>query len=262
MTAASTGAIVTGRREPRLGGLSLTFLYLELRRLLRNRRTVIFTLVIPVIFFYSFKGGRRIQAEGGPEFQAITMIGISVYGAMVSATSGGALVSVERALGWSRQLRLTPLQPPAYIAIKLGNAMLLGLVSVTVVNVVAAFDGVRIAGETWVLSGLLAWGAALVFASFGLFMGYLLPSENVMQFIGPVLGIFGFFGGLFVPVQLLPSGIQTVAPYMPPYGVAQIARFPLVGGAFDYTWLLSMLLWTAGFAAGAAILFRRDTRRV
>ena len=48
---------------------------------------------------------------------------------------------------------------------------------------------------------------------------------------------------------------------MPTYGVASIARFPLVGGDFDPTWLLSVILWTLAFAAAAVVLFRRDTRR-
>ena len=250
------------RRVPPLGGFSLTFLYLELRRLARNRRTVIFTLVIPALFFYLFQGRQRLQQVLGPDYAASTMIGLSVYGAMIASTSGGALVSVERALGWSRQLRLTPLRPPAYVAIKLVTAMVLGLVSVTVVNVVGAFSGVSIPLATWVLCAFLAWGASLVFASFGLFMGYLLPTENVMQFIAPVLGIFAFFGGLFVPVSVLPGTIQDIAPYMPPYGVAEIARFPLLGGSFDPTWLLSMVGWTLAFTAAAALLFARDTRRV
>src|SRR6266576_155781 len=96
-------ASLEARRVPPLGGFNLTFLYLEIRRLLRNRRTVAFTLVIPVVFFLVFTGGKRLQQLGGPQLQAETMIGIAVYGAMTAATSGGALVSVERALGWSRQ---------------------------------------------------------------------------------------------------------------------------------------------------------------
>lgn len=254
--------VIEQRRVPPLGGFSLTFLYLEVRRLMRNRRTVVFAVVIPAVFFLLFRNARRVQALEAGSLGAMTMIGLSVYGAMVAATAGGALVSVERALGWSRQLRLTPLRPPAYIAIKLSTAMLLGLVSVAVVNVIAVFDGVRIDVGIWILTAVLSWVASVVFASFGLFMGYLLPSENVMQFIGPVLGIFGFFGGLFVPVSLLPPTVQDIAPLMPPYGVAEIARFPLTGGAFDPTWLLSTLLWTTAFVAAAAVLFRRDTRRV
>ena len=85
------------------------------------------TLVVPVVLFLLFKANKRVVALGGAELTAATtMIGIAVYGAMLAATSGGAMVSIERALGWSRQLRLTPLRPAAYIAIKILMAMLLG----------------------------------------------------------------------------------------------------------------------------------------
>ena len=258
----SSSPIAThARRVPPLGGFNLTFLYLEARRLLRNRRTVLLTLVVPVVLVLLFRNNKRFGVAAGGEIAASTVIGIAVYGAMLAATSGGAMVSIERALGWSRQLRITPLRPPAYIVIKLLIAMLLGLVSVAVVFVVAAWSGVQMSLQTWALSGLIAWASSFLFASFGLFMGYMLPTENVMQIIGPVLAVFALFGGLFVPVNLLPSTMQDVAPYMPTYGVAQIARFPLAGGVFDLTWVLGALLWTIAFAAGAMVLFRRDTRR-
>lgn len=248
------------RRRPPLGGLNLTFLSIEIRRLLRNRRTVVLTLVVPTVLFLLLN--RRSLKLGGVELTAAsTMIGIAVYGAMLAATSGGAMVSIERALGWSRQLRLTPLRPVAYMAIKVLIAMLLGLTSVAVVYAIGALNGVDMAPSTWVLTGLLAWAASFVFAAFGLFMGYLLPSENVMQAIGPVLGIFSLFGGLFIPISLLPAAMQDIAPYMPTYGVASIARFPLVGGPFDPVWLLSVVVWTAVFISAATLLFRRDTRR-
>jgi len=254
------GTISQARREPALGGFNLTFLYLEIRRLLRNRRTVVFTLVLPVIFFLLFKRGRR-GSVGSPELLAATMIGIAVYGAMIAATSGGAMVSLERALGWSRQLRVTPLKPAAYIVIKLLTAMFLGLVSVSVVYLVGLVEGVSMPLGIWILSGALAWVGALVFAAFGLFMGYLLPSENVMQIIGPILAIFAFVGGLFVPITLLPSAIQDLAPYAPTYGVAEIARFPLLGGDFQFAWVVNVALWTAIFGLSAGALFRRDTQR-
>ena len=37
----------TARRVPPLGGFNLTLLGIELRRMLRNRRTIIFTLILP-----------------------------------------------------------------------------------------------------------------------------------------------------------------------------------------------------------------------
>jgi ABC-2 type transport system permease protein len=101
----------TERQAPPLGGFNLTFLSIEVRRLLRNRRTVVVTVIVPVVLFLLFKANKRAVAVGGTEFTAATtIVGIAVYGAMLAATSGGAMVSIERALGWSRQLRLTPLR--------------------------------------------------------------------------------------------------------------------------------------------------------
>ena len=254
---------LAARRQPALGGFNLVFLSIEIKRLLRNRRTFLLTLVVPVVLFVLLRTNKRIVAFDGLEItEASTMIGIAVYGAMLAATSGGAMVSIERALGWSRQLRLTPLRPVAYIAMKVLIAMLLGLTSVVVVYAIGALSGVEMAPSVWLLTGLLAWGASFVFASFGLFIGFLLPSENVMQVIGPILGVFALFGGLFVPLALLPSAMQDIAPFMPTYGVAAIARFPLAGGGFDPTWLLSVVVWTSIFVGAATLLFRRDTRRV
>src|SRR5215472_7510275 len=129
------------RSVPPLGGFNLTFLALEVRRLFRNRRTVIVTLVVPVVFFFLFKTGRRggaLQAAAGPNYEALLMTGLAVYGAMLAATSGGAMVSIERAQGWSRQLRLTPLSPVAYILIKVMTALVLGAGSVAVVFIAGA----------------------------------------------------------------------------------------------------------------------------
>ena len=95
--------------EPPLGGFSLTFLRLEIRRLLRNRRTVIFTLVMPPLFFFAFGTGHDAESAGRGNVTAYIMISLAVYGAMIATTGGGAMVGLERAVGWSRQLRLTPL---------------------------------------------------------------------------------------------------------------------------------------------------------
>ena len=37
----------SARRVPPMGGFNLTVLGIELRRMLRNRRTIIFTLILP-----------------------------------------------------------------------------------------------------------------------------------------------------------------------------------------------------------------------
>jgi ABC-2 type transport system permease protein len=263
MTAAT--ATVPERRVPPLGGFSLTFLRLEIRRLLRNRRTLVFTLVMPPAFFLLFGGlssAYHDQQAGNGNVSAYLMISFAVYGSMIANTSAGASVAVERALGWSRQLRLTPLNPVAYIATKVLTAMVVGAASVAIVFLVGALGGAQMPGYAWVISGLVAWFGAIVFAAFGLFIGYLVPSENVMQIIGPVLALLALMGGLFVPLDVLSHTLQTLASYTPAYGVGKLARASLLREGADIGAIVNVVVWTALFAAGAVWRFRRDTARV
>lgn len=243
-----------------LGGFNLTALGLEVRRVLRNRRTLFFVLVFPSVFFLLLRGPVSRGNDGGVAV-AYLMISMAVYGAMVGTTAGGAAVSVERSMGWSRQLRLTPLRPAAHISMKVVTAMVLSFVAVAAEFAFGALNGVHMSAHVWLLAGLGAWGSSLVFAAFGLFMGFLLPAENVMQVLGPLLAILAMFGGLFIPLQFMPPAVQTAAKFTPVYGVGQIARAPLIGGLTGAA-IAGVIAWTMIFAAGAAVLFRRDTARV
>ncbi|MEV4498445.1 ABC transporter permease [Micromonospora arborensis] len=251
------------RRLPALGGFAPGALRIELRRVLRNRRTLAFTLIMPGVFFLIFglpQGGQSL--DNGRPVTAYVMISLAVYAAMVATTSVGGAVATERALGWSRQLRLTPLRPAAYVATKLITAMSLGLLAIVVEFVVGVAAGVRIPLYVWLLSGLAAWVGSLVFAAFGLFIGYLAPAENVMQIIGPVLAVLAMFGGLFVPVEVLPDVLQQVAKFTPVYGVGVLARAPLTGDGLNMAAVANIVAWALVFGFGAARLFRRDTARV
>ena len=203
------------------------------------------------------------SAAGHGNVSAFIMISMALYGAVLATTSGGAMVSIERAAGWSRQLRLTPLSPTAYIAIKVMTAMVLGLASVVVVYAVGALSGKpSMPGYLWVVTAICVWVGSLVFAAFGLFMGYLLPTENVMQFLGFGLMLFAFGGGLFIPLSQYPRALQTLAEYTPLYGLNQLVHAPLLGEGVQLTWALNALVWLALFAGGAVWRFRKDTARV
>jgi ABC-2 type transport system permease protein len=249
------------RAHARWGGFNLEAQRLEIRRVLRNRRTLFFILVFPSLFFFIFGLSNKGVRAAGDTVLGYLMISMAVYGAMVGTTSGGATVALERSLGWSRQLRLTPLHPLAYVTMKVITAMTLGLLAVVSTFVVGALNGVHMPLATWLMSGLAAWLCSLVFAAFGLLVGILFPAENVMQFVGPFLAIMAMFGGLFIPLSQLPPTLQTVAKFTPMYGVGLLARAPLVGGATAWA-AGSVIAWTLVFGVGAMVLFKRDTGRV
>src|SRR5258708_17798451 len=89
------------REAPRLGGFNVTVLRLEIRRLLRNRRTVIFALIFPVVFFLAF-GLNSAYANlryGHGNVSAEVMISMALYRAILATTRGRAVVWLERAGG-------------------------------------------------------------------------------------------------------------------------------------------------------------------
>ena len=252
------------RRVPAHGGFSLRLLRIELRRVLRNKRTMIFTVLLPTVFYVAFGATQHGTFTGTSlDVKAYEMITFALHGALTASASIGAGVAVERAQGWSRQLRLTPLTGSAYIGVKVITAMAAALVPVAIVFTIGAATGASLpAGYDWPEALVLAWLCGGAMASLGLFVGYLVPSENAMQILGPGISLLAFAGGLFYPLQQMNDTMQTVASYTPLWGLSQIARYPLLGGTFDLMWLVSAIGWVALFVAGAVWRFRSDTQRV
>ncbi|HXP21080.1 MAG TPA: ABC transporter permease [Streptosporangiaceae bacterium] len=256
---------LTARPVPRMGGFNRTLLRLEVRRMLRNRRTLIFTMIVPSFFFLIFGLNKAYayQRAGHGNVSASILISMALYGAVLATTAGGAMVSIERAEGWSRQLRITPLTPVAYIVTKMLTAMVLGLGSVVVVYLVGLITGKpSMPGYLWIATGLSVWVGSLVFAAFGLFMGYLLPTVNVMQVLSLALMLFAFGGGLFIPLRSYPHVLQVLAEFTPLYGLNQLVHAPLLGGSVPLAWVANAVAWLVIFGAGAIWRFRKDTARV
>jgi ABC-2 type transport system permease protein len=252
----------TTRRVPPFGGFNLTVLRIELSRMLRNRRTIIFTFVFPAALFLAIGSSSGWQERvGHGNVAAYIMVSMALYGAALTAAAGGAMVATERALGWSRQLRLTPLHPAVYVAMKGLIALVLGAVAISVVNAVGLVQG-RAAMPTavWVECAVLTLLCTMVFAALGVFVGYLVPGENAMQVLGPGLALLSFLGNVFIPIDQ-GSVLWDIAAWTPMFGVAEVSRAPLTG---DLPWyaVVNAVGWLVLFVAGAAWRMSKDTARV
>lgn len=265
-----TDRVRLDRRVPPFGGFNLTYLGIELKRKLRNRRTMLFTIAFPVVMFIII--GVRLNnvaltgtplSAGGPSVASYIMVSMAMYGAMMSATQTGAAVAVERAQGWSRQLRLTPLNPLVNVIIKMIAGMLLGLLAVAATYVAGAISGVHLSPVQWIVTGLVGWVlASAVFTTLGLMVGYMVPGENAAQITSLAIVLLAFLGGLFYPLSSMPDFMQTIAKFTPVYGISEMARAPLTGDAFDIWALVNAIVWLGIFVAGTVFFFRRDTKRV
>ena len=235
----------------------------EVLRTFRNPRSLAVTLALPLVLYYSIAGGNRHATAAGISFPLYFMTGMAAYGAMFATVSTGGHLAIDRSRGWSRQLRITPLSPVAYIATKMVTSLVLGAASIAVVYVVGAFAHKPVMPTwVWAVTAAALWIGSLLFAAFGLFVGYLLPSENVMQIIGFALMLFSFGGGLFIPLSQFSPGLQTAAKFTPLYGLNQLVHYPLVGGSFAWTWAANLVVWLVIFVVGAVWRLRRDTARM
>src|ERR1700686_2937082 len=105
----------------------LAFGRFEVSRLLRSWRFLIITVGFPVIFYMLLLGDRRAGKviDGTVTWRVYLMVSMCSFGALVAAlTAGGARLSAERASGWARQLRVTPLPAWSYVATKVTASML------------------------------------------------------------------------------------------------------------------------------------------
>jgi ABC-2 type transport system permease protein len=253
----------TTRRVPPLGGFNLSVLRIELARMLRNRRTVIFTLIFPAGLYFAITGSDTTwdRPVGSGNEAAYILISMALYGAALTAASGGSMVAMERALGWSRQLRLTPLNPVVYILMKALVALTMGAMAIAVVNLCGAVQGrAEMPAGVWVGAAVTTLFCTLTFAALGVFIGYLVPGENAMQVLGPGLAVLSFLGGVFWPLTQ-GSLLWHVATFTPMYGVAEVARSPLT---HELPWYaaINAVGWLALFVAGAAWRMGKDTGRV
>jgi ABC-2 type transport system permease protein len=74
--------------------------------------------------------------------------------------------------------------PAAYVAIKMLTSLVLAAGAVAAVYLVGAVtQKVSMPAHLWVITGLCVWIGSLLFAAFGLFAGYLLPSENMLAWL-------------------------------------------------------------------------------
>ena len=263
MTALQASFDPEARRVPPLGGFNLTVLGIELKRMLRNRRTIIFTLILPAALLLSFGGQQGWDDKAGAgNVAAYILVSMGLYGAALTAAAGGSMVALERSLGWSRQLRLTPLNPVAHILTKALVALVMGGLAILAVNVVGTLQGkAEMPTHVWLSCAVVTLFCTLTFAALGVFVGYVLPGENTMQVLGPGLALMSFLGGVFIPLDQYSDVVRHIAYWTPMYGVAEVARAPLT---HELPWfaLVNAIGWFGLFVVGAAWRMSKDTARV
>ena len=83
-----------------------------------------------------------------------------------------------------------------------------------------------------------------------------------MRYLGPILPILSFMGGLFVPLAIMPEAVQVGAKFTPLWGIANLSQSAVIGVAPDGWSVPNLIVWSLVFTGLAVLMFRRDTKRV
>ena len=236
-------------------------LVLQLRRVARNRQFLIFTVVLPAlftIFFTKIFGGQAGGAAQYQDFAAGYMVSMMAYGGIGAALGATIRISFDRASGWLRQLRITPVPQTQMVAVDVVVGALLTLPSLVVVALVGRFvNDVQLDLGSWLaLIGVL-WAGSITFVAFGLLIGLALDEKAAGGATGFVGVVLAALGGLWVPVQVFPETMRTFAYGMPSYWYAEAGRDVAAGSAPAGQAVLVLAAFTAAFAVLAVLVARR-----
>ncbi|MET8780777.1 ABC transporter permease [Streptomyces sp. NPDC004589] len=237
----------------------LDYLQLEVRRTLRDVGFVIGGVAMPVMMYLLFTN----LGENDGAWKTASMVGMAAYGAVGSALNTGGGVAEDRAIGWLRQLRVTPMTPRQVVA---GRA-LTGSVTVlpAIVVVLAAgglLNGVRLAAWQWASIALLLWLGSIPFTLLGLGNGYRLTAQttgvtNMVCNLG-----LAVLGGLWFPVTLFPGWLRTVSGYTPTHRFAQLGTSIADGHAPALGAVVVLTAWALAFGSYAVLSYRRSAGNV
>ena len=236
----------------------LAFGRFEVGRLLRSWKFLAITIGFPVIFYMLFLGDHTAGkvVDGTVPWRIYLMISMCSFGALVAAlNAAGTRLSTERASGWARQLRITPIPAWSYVGTKIVASMLVVLPVIILVEVVGAgFGDVRLAATTWMELTILLWVTSLPFAVLGVFIGFLVTTEAAFPVVTGLMFVIGYFGGLFTPIDQMPGALQFVAHLIPSYHQVSLALASVDG----HTLALTHWLVLAGCVAvlGLAIVWK------
>ena len=246
--------------------MNLSYLTVEVRRLFRSPRFIVFVVAFPVLMF--LLQANVFTKASDPDHEAITavvMVNMMAFGAFAAATMNGAKLAVERATGWQRQLRLTPLSGAGYLGGKALSGLLVGLPALVLVPLLAVFaEGVHLDAGGWVRVIAGIWLGTIPLVLLGLLLGQFGTPESMQPVNMIVMLGMGFLGGLWIPIETMPGWMHQLAQAMPTYWVLGLVR-PAVTNEMLVAFPAAVAVlgaWTIVLGTLVIRRYRKDSARV
>ncbi len=241
----------------------LAYTRYELLRTFRNRRFYLFSLGFPLVLYWVIAAPQRNNHNiggTGISFPLYYMVGLASFGTMAAMISTGARIAGERQVGWTRQLRISPLRPRAYFRAKVVTAYVMALLSLALLYASGAALGVSLSAQRWAAMTALILVGLLPFAALGILIGHLVTTDSVGPIMGGLVSILAFVSGTWFPIT---SGfLYRFGPFLPSWWLVQASRTAINGHGWGARGWITVAAWSVVLALLAAWSYRRDTGRV
>lgn len=226
---------------------------------LRTPRTVIFTMAFPIVLLVLFNS---IFNAGGNETttlpddlklsaEAYFTAGIIAYAAALSTfTTLAVSLTTQREHGQLKRYRGTPMPPWTFIAAQIIRAEAQALAMASVLLAIGAVAyGIPIPASTFPAFVLYLLLGTATLCSLGIALSAFTPTPDAASTIAPFsVVILSFVSGVWIPVETLPSWLETIGKLFPLYHLALGLQTTLAPGAsgagLDLGNLAALVIWS------------------
>jgi ABC transporter DrrB family efflux protein len=232
---------------------------------LRVPQLLVFSTIQPVIFVLLFRYvfGGVVQGDISVPYVDFLLPGVFVQMTVFGAMTTSVGLATDLKSGLLERFRSLPMARSAVLAGRTSADLFRNVFVIVLVMLVGFAVGFRV--HTSVVAALAGMGLVLlfayslswVFAGIGLAVG---DPETAQAAAFPIVAPLVFASSVFVPVEKMPSWLQSFAEHQPVSVTASAVRALMIGGeTATYVW--QALAWIAAIIAVAAPLAVRRYRR-
>lgn len=225
---------------------------------LRTPRTVIFTMAFPIILLVLFNsifnaGGTKtatLPDDLKLSAEAYFTAGIIAYAAALSTfTTLAVSLTTQRENGQLKRYRGTPMPPWTFIAAQIIRAEAQALAMASVLLAIGAVAyGIPVPASTFPAFVLYLLLGTATLCSLGIALSAFTPTPDAASTIAPFsVVILSFVSGVWIPVEQLPSWLETIGKLFPLSHLALGLQTTLSPGAtgtgLDLGTVAALLIW-------------------
>ncbi|MFE5769076.1 ABC transporter permease [Streptomyces sp. NPDC056485] len=229
---------------------------LETRMLLRNGEQLLLTVIIPALLLVLFSAVDILDTGAGKPVDFLAP-GVLALAVMSTAFTGQAITTgFDRRYGVLKRLGASPLPRWALMAAKTLSVLVTEVLQIALLTAIALALGWSPHGSPLAVAALVLLGTA-AFSGLGLLMAGTLKAEATLAAANLVFLLLLVGGGVIVPMEKFPEGVQSVLGLLPISALSDGLREVLRNGA-GLPWgdVAVLAAWAVLGLGAAAKLFR------